>query len=185
MGNLFSKCRLSSGELQEMLSISKFTAKEIRRLHSSFVSLDSDKDHKITHEQLLLLPELLHNPLKHRVLALIPQDEKEKDDKLIDFKQFITTLNVFSPKADRKTKLKAAFEIFDLNDDGVIAADDLEQIIKFIIGNFHDLSDEQIHFLVSKSLKEADTDGNGELDFEEFSRTMESIDLESFLSIKF
>lgn len=52
--------------------------------------------------EFLSVPELAMNPLSARVIA---QFDSKKDDQ-VNFKQFLQTLSVFSPRGGRAAKLK-------------------------------------------------------------------------------
>lgn len=61
---------------------------------------------------MLSIPELAMNPLAVRVISLFTTYDEH-----INFKQFIQTLNVFSPKAPLKDKIKSTkdpcFDFFE------------------------------------------------------------------------
>ncbi|KAL0222271.1 hypothetical protein RCL1_002125 [Eukaryota sp. TZLM3-RCL] len=177
MGN--SSSSLSTSQIEEFTSISKFSPKEIKRLYRRFRRLDRNNDGTLTQEEFLSLPELATNPLRDRVLQLFHLNQRDN----ITFKTFISTLNVFSSKADKHEKLKAAFAIYDIDGDGVINNIDLTKIVRMLVGQT--LSTSQVDQVVIKTMSEADIDGDGVLSFEEFAKTMSSVDLEMKMSIKF
>ncbi|KAL0229457.1 hypothetical protein GEMRC1_014074 [Eukaryota sp. GEM-RC1] len=174
-----SQSSLTSSQIEELTTLSKFNAKEIKRLYKRFRRLDTDSDGSLTRDEFLALPELATNPLKDRVLVLFGVDVQDN----ITFKSFISTLNLFSAKADKHEKLKAAFQIYDVDADGIISDNDLTKIVKMLVGET--LSDTQIEQVVSKTIAESDTDGDGALSFEEFAKCMSSTDLEMKMSIRF
>ena len=67
--------------------------------------------------------------------------------------------------------IKATFDFFDQNKDGIITTDELKKVLK---GLGQDCSAEEIQEFVAA----ADTDGNGTIDFAEFSRLVR-LDMES------
>ncbi|KAL0208620.1 hypothetical protein P9112_011207 [Eukaryota sp. TZLM1-RC] len=170
---------LTSEQIDELTQISKFTPKEIRRLYKRFRRLDINSDGHISHEEFLKLPELATNPLKDRILVLFDNNTEDS----VSFKSFISTLNIFSSRADKSEKLKAAFKIYDVDGDGLISPADLTQIVKLLVGET--LSETQIEQVVTKTISESDFDSDGLLNFEEFAKTMNVVDFESKFSIRF
>jgi Ca2+-binding EF-hand superfamily protein len=84
-----------------ILYFSKVSTKEIKRLYNRFKRIDKDNSGTITTEEMLSIPELAMNPLAVRVISLFTSYDEH-----INFKQFIQTLSVFSPKAPLKDKIK-------------------------------------------------------------------------------
>ena len=68
---------------------------------------------------------------------------------------------LFSP--EQLEQLKEAFAIFDLDDSGTISVDELAEAMESLDQH---LSDDELHTL----MVEADSDGNGAVDFEEFTK---------------
>jgi len=116
------------------------------------------------------------NPVASRIIALF----NEGDDH-INFKQFITTLSAFSPKGDKKLKLKYAFKVYDVDSDGSISIADLSQVLSMMVGK--NLPPEQLRIIVEKTIEDADVDGDGKLSFDEFCRTVDTPHFEETLTI--
>ena len=64
--------------------------------------------------------------------------------------------------------IEKAFQIFDQNGDGIITAEEIKQTMSLLGENVSEAE-------VSDMLKEADLDGNGLIDFREFSNQMKEI----------
>ena len=84
----------------------------------------------------------------------------------VDFKEFIQGVSQFSVKGDKMSKLKFAFKIYDIDNDGYISNGELFQFLKMISSN---LKDTQLQQIVDKTIQFADKDDDGKINFEEFS----------------
>ena len=138
-----------------------FDAEEIRRLGKRFRKLDLDNSGTLSVEEFMSLPELQKNPLVKRVIEILDEDGNGE----VDFKEFIQGVSQFSVKGDKMSKLKFAFKIYDIDNDGYISNGELFQFLKMISSN---LKDAQLQQIVDKTIQFADKDDDGKIDFEEF-----------------
>jgi serine/threonine-protein phosphatase 2B regulatory subunit len=81
----------------------------------------------------------------------------------------------FSVKGDKLSKLKFAFRIYDIDNDGYISNGELFQVLKMMVGN--NLKDTQLQQIVDKTIIYADKDGDGRISFEEFSQVVSTLDV--------
>merc|ERR1712037_344277 len=93
----------------------------------------------------------------------------------IDFKEFVEGMSKFSSKAEKEDKLRFAFRIYDIDNDGFISNGELYQVMKMISGT--NLKDEQLQQVVDKSIIMFDKDGKGKLDFSEFCQVISSTEV--------
>ncbi|KAG9394698.1 EF-hand domain pair [Carpediemonas membranifera] len=170
---------LHQEELEEIQMASNFTQKEIKRLYKRFKKLDKDSSGTITADEFLMIPELAMNPLGQRIISIF---DENKDDN-VNFREYIKALSVFSARSDKTDKLKFAFKIYDLDNDGFISNGELFQVLKMMVGN--NLSDTQLQQIVDKTILEADTDGTGRISFEEFAKVLQPTDIEAKMSLRF
>ena len=138
-----------------------FDAEEIRRLGKRFRKLDLDNSGTLSVEEFMSLPELQRNPLVKRVIEILDEDGNGE----VDFKEFIQGVSQFSVKGDKTSKLKFAFKIYDIDNDGYISNGELFQFLKMISSN---LKDTQLQQIVDKTIQYADKDDDGKINFEEF-----------------
>ena len=138
-----------------------FDAEEIRRLGKRFKKLDLDNSGTLSVEEFMSLPELQRNPLVKRVIEILDEDGNGE----VDFKEFIQGVSQFSVKGDKESKLRFAFKIYDIDNDGYISNGELFQFLKMISSN---LKDTQLQQIVDKTIQFADKDNDGKIDFEEF-----------------
>lgn len=156
-----------------------FTAKDIKRLYKKFSKLDTDKSGELEPEEFFDVPALSQNPLVKRVISIF---DKNRDGK-ISFSEFIIGLSTLSTSANELDKIKFAFQVYDVNEDGFISNGDLFSVLKMMIGS--NLNDVQLQQLVDRTLVKADEDGDGKLSFEEFHTMVKDLDVASKLTLKY
>ncbi|XP_065833517.1 calcineurin subunit B type 2-like [Oscarella lobularis] len=140
----------------------KFETDEIRRLAKRFKKMDLDKNGSLCVEEFMALPELQQNPLVQRVIDVFDQDGNGE----IDFKEFLEGMSQLSLQGDQETKLKFAFRIYDMDNDGFISNGELFQVLKMMVGT--NLKESQLQQIVDKTILFADQDKDGKISYEEF-----------------
>jgi serine/threonine-protein phosphatase 2B regulatory subunit len=86
----------------------------------------------------------------------------------INFREFLTGLSVFCPSASHQEKLKFSFDIYDKNRDGSIAKEELQEMLEAtLLESSSGLSKQQVAALIEATFLEADTNGDGEISFDE------------------
>lgn len=85
---------------------------------------------------------------------------------LLSDTEFIEGVSQFSVKGDKNMKLRFAFRIYDMDNDGFISNGELYQVLKSMVGN--NLKENQLQQIVDKTVIYADKDGDGKISFEEF-----------------
>jgi serine/threonine-protein phosphatase 2B regulatory subunit len=68
-----------------------------------------------------------------------------------------------------------AFKVYDIDRDGYISNGELFLVLKMMVGN--NLKDQQLQQIVDKTIMEADSDGDGKIDFEEFKAMVANTDI--------
>lgn len=79
----------------------------------------------------------------------------------IDFAEFLTLMARKMKNSDSKQEVLEAFKVFDKDGSGKISAEELRQVMTSL---GEKLTDKE----VDEMMKEADTNGDGEIDYEEF-----------------
>ncbi|KXJ10544.1 calcineurin subunit B type 1 [Exaiptasia diaphana] len=151
--------------------VTHFDADEIRRLGKRFRKLDLDNSGALSVEEFMSLPELQQNPLVQRVIDIFDSDGNGE----VDFKEFIEGVSQFSVKGDKESKLKFAFRIYDVDNDGLISNGELFQVLKMMVGN--NLKETQLQQIVDKTILNADKDGDGKICFSEFCAIVGNMDV--------
>merc|ERR1712223_2374681 len=124
--------------------------------------LDLDDSKSVSINELMSIPVLQQNPLVQRVIDIFDEDQNGE----VDFKEFIQGISQFSVKGDKSSKLRFAFKIYDIDNDGYIPNGELFQVLKMMVGN--NLKETQLQQIVDKTILFADKDGDGKISFEEF-----------------
>ena len=89
---------------------------------------------QVVYQAILILfidLELANNPLVKRVIAVLDRN----NDGNISFLEFVQGLNSLSAGASHDEKLRFAFQIYDINNDGYISNGELFTVLKMMVGN--------------------------------------------------
>lgn len=159
--------------------------------------MDLDNSGALSIDEFMSLPELQQNPLVQRVIDIFDADGNGE----VDFKEFIHGVSQFSVKGDKLSKLKFAFRIYDMDNDGFISNGELfqvsinspyrlppyhrpltsdesltpAQVLKMMVGN--NLKDAQLQQIVDKTIVFADKDEDGKISFDEFCSVVGNTDI--------
>lgn len=154
--------------------------------------MDLDNSGALSIDEFMSLPELQQNPLVQRVIDIFDADGNGE----VDFKEFIHGVSQFSVKGDKLSKLKFAFRIYDMDNDGFISNGELfqvsvnemkvenskliifyvsSQVLKMMVGN--NLKDAQLQQIVDKTIVFADKDEDGKISFDEFCSVVGNTDI--------
>jgi len=159
MGNTLSG--LKQEDVEQMMKTTNFTESELRRLFRRFKKLDT-KAKEDNPDEYDDLAELTANPVLQRLLQIFRKYENEE----VQFSQFVATLSTLSDKGSQDAKLRFAFQIYDVDNDGFISNGELFNVLQMIIGN--SFTDEQLQQVVDKTIIEADKDRDGKISYDEF-----------------
>ncbi|KAF9042591.1 EF-hand [Hymenopellis radicata] len=154
--------------MEDMQRKSNFTQPELERLKKRFMKLDSDGSGSIDRDEFLQIPQIASNPLASRMIAIFDED----GGGTVDFQEFVGGLSAFSTSY---TIGIVAFKVYDMDRDGYISNGELFLVLKMMVGN--NLKDQQLQQIVDKTIMEADRDGDGKLDFEEFALMVSNTDI--------
>ena len=164
--------------LSDIEATSNFNSKEIQRLKKRFMKLDRDGSGSIDKDEFLQIPQIANNPLALRLIAIFDED----GGGTVDFQEFVAGLSAFSNQGSREEKLRFAFKVYDMDRDGLISNGELFLVLKMMVGN--NLKDQQLQQIVDKTIMEADTNGDGKLDFEEFQAMVANTDVAKQLTLE-
>jgi len=178
MANMIT-AKLTQKDVDEMERITNFTPSEIKKFHKRFRLLDKDRNGGIDEQEFMSIPGLSENPLVRRVIQIIDTDKSSS----VDFQEFISALSIFSSKGNKEDKLRFAFKVYDVNEDGFISNEELFSVLQMMVGN--NLNDTQLQQIVDKTMIEADEDRDGKLSYEEFKKIIENTDLDTKMTFSF
>jgi len=140
---------------------------DIREAFRLFDSQDSGvidiKDLKVA------LRALGFEPRKEEIKKMISEVDKDNSGKLT-FENFLNLMAVKMSEKDTKEEILKAFKLFDDDDTGKISFENLRRVSKELGEN---LTDEELQEMID----EADRDGDGQVDQDEFLRIMKKTSL--------
>ncbi|XP_023156055.1 calcineurin B-like protein 4 isoform X1 [Zea mays] len=92
-----------------------------------------------------------------------------KRNGVIDFEEFVRSLSVFHPKADTSEKTAFAFKLYDLRGTGYIEKEELREMVLALLDESDlCLSDSTVETIVDNTFSQADSNGDGRIDPEEW-----------------
>eukprot|EP00092_Neocalanus_flemingeri_P002198 GFUD01002338.1.p1 GENE.GFUD01002338.1~~GFUD01002338.1.p1 ORF type:complete len:149 (+),score=54.94 GFUD01002338.1:74-520(+) len=127
----------------------------------AFDIFDKDGSGTISSEELLgVMRAMGQNPTEDELLNLVLEVDVDGNG-TIDFPEFLDMMKKKAREVDEEADLREAFQIFDRNRDGYIDMKELKKVAD-MLGTM--LTKEE----VEEFMAEADKDGNGKLDYDEF-----------------
>jgi serine/threonine-protein phosphatase 2B regulatory subunit len=163
---------LLSEEIEEIARQSNLTQTEIKRLYNRFQKLDRNQSGTLEADELMMIPELAMNPLVPRIVAVFDS---------VNFRQFVNHLGVFGPNGAVEDKIEFAFRIYDVDGDGFVSEDDLEAVLRMMVGD--NIGDDSLHRVIRKVFSDADKDGDGLISRAEFCSAVDVADIANRLTI--
>merc|ERR1712115_141311 len=125
------------------------------------MGFDEDRDGRLSLKELgCLLNALGQNPSEQDLTNMITGVEHDSDGR-IDFPDFLSLMARKMKDTDTEEELIEAFKVFDKDGDGFISAGEL-RVSMTNLGE--KLSDQE----VDEMIREADVDGDGQINYEEF-----------------
>ncbi|XP_059439246.1 calmodulin-like protein 8 [Corylus avellana] len=138
---------------------------QIAEFQEAFCLLDKDGDGCITIEELATaIKSLNQNPTEEELRSMIKEVDADGNG-TIEFGEFLNLMARKMKESDAEKELKEAFKVFDKDQDGYISPNELRHVM---INLGERLTDEE----VDQMIREADLDGDGLVNYEEFVRMM-------------
>ncbi|KAJ4747822.1 Calcineurin B-like protein [Rhynchospora pubera] len=140
-----------------------FSVNEVEALYELFKKLSHSifKDGLIHKEELQLA--LFRNSNRKNLFA------DRKRNGVIEFGEFVRSLNIFHPDTPKLEKINFAFRLYDLRNTGFIEREELKEIFLALLNESDiSLSDDMVELIVHKTFEQADLNGDGKIDLEEW-----------------
>ncbi|KAF7313850.1 Calmodulin-like protein [Mycena chlorophos] len=133
----------------------------------AFSLFDKDGDGTITTLELgTVMRSLGQNPTESELQDMINEVDADGNG-TIDFNEFLAMMAKKFQDTDSEEEIRQAFHVFDKDGNGTISVTELQQVMRSL---GEKLTDRE----VEEMIREADTDGDGEINYEEFVRMMMS-----------
>jgi len=138
---------------------------ERREFEEAFKEFDKDGSGTISTKELLpVLRSMGQNPTEDEILNMVIEYDANGDG-TIDFEEFIEMMTKKASDVDQTAEIREAFKIFDRDGNGFIDAKELK-LVMTRMGQALTASEAE------DFMREADTNGDGKLDYDEFARIM-------------
>ena len=140
---------------------------KILEFRAAFEIFDKDKDGNITKKELgTVMRNLGQNPSEVELTEMINEVDIDGNE-TIDFREFLGLMVRKMKDSDIDEELLEAFKVFDRDGNGFITSHELKNVM-VNLGEY--LTPDEVDELV----KEADLDGDGQINYEEFIKLMMS-----------
>ncbi|XP_029964756.1 calcineurin B homologous protein 2 isoform X2 [Salarias fasciatus] len=179
-------------EGEQLIKETGFSAAHLLRLHERFQFLDRDNRGELRSDDLEAVSELALNPIGDRIIAAFFSPGKQS----VDFPSFVRVLAHFRPSDVKRSrdaaqqeanspirKLRFAFQMYDQDGDGKISRDELLQVLGAMMGL--QVTEEQLQSIADRAIQEADLDRDDAISFDEFRKSLEKVNIDHKMSIRF
>ncbi|KAJ7990300.1 hypothetical protein DPEC_G00298880 [Dallia pectoralis] len=179
--------------VEELMRETGFSPAHIVRLYDRFESLDKEKTGHLRPEDFGAINRLATNPIGDRIIGAFFSAGQET----LDFHSFVKILAHFRPAENhrlrdpslpepvnsRTSKLKFAFQLYDLDKDGKISRAELLQVLRSMMET--QVTEEQLESIADRTIQEADLDRDDAISFEEFRKSLDRVNIDHKMSIRF
>ncbi|KAI9185947.1 hypothetical protein LWI28_012228 [Acer negundo] len=140
-------------------------AEQVLEFREAFCLLDMDGDGCITIDELATaIRSLDQNPTEEELQIMINEVDINGNG-TIEFGEFLNLMARKMKECEAEEELREAFKVFDKDQDGYISPNELRQVM---INLGEKLTDEEL----AQMIIEADMDGDGQVNYDEFVRMM-------------
>ncbi|KAF9158717.1 hypothetical protein DFQ26_007300 [Actinomortierella ambigua] len=143
----------------------QLTQEQLAEFKEAFALFDRDGDGTITTRELgTVMRSLGQNPSESDLQDMVNDVDADGNGK-IDFPEFLTMMARKMKDTDSEEEIREAFKVFDKDNNGYISAAELRHVLT-------NLGERLSEVEVDEMITEADTDGDGQINYEEFVRMM-------------
>ncbi|CAH8555109.1 unnamed protein product [Heterobilharzia americana] len=148
----------------------ELTEDQKQEIREAFELFDTDKSGTIDVKELKVAMRALgFEPKKEEIRKLLSEFECDNKE-FIEFSDFLKMMSLKMQDKDAKEEMLKAFRLFDDDETGKISFKNLKRVAKELGEN---LTDEELQEMID----EADRDGDGEVNEQEFLRIMKKTSL--------
>jgi len=145
--------------------VEQLTEEQIAEFKEAFSLFDKDGDWNITTKELgTVMRSLGQNPTEAELQDMISEVDADGNG-TIDFAEFLNLMARKMKDTDSEEELKEAFRVFDKDQNGFISAAELRHVMTNL---GEKLTDDE----VDEMIREADVDGDGQINYQEFVKMM-------------
>lgn len=142
---------------------SNMSEERLKELREIFDMFDDDNSGTVSTSELAnAMRNMGLNPTEKEVQELI-RDKVEGDE--LTFEQFVKLTEDMDNPADEEEEMRQAFSVFDKDGSGTITAEELRVVMM-------NLGEKMTEEEVDEMVREADLDGDGEINYQEFVKMM-------------
>ncbi|KAJ3933046.1 MAG: calmodulin-like protein [Lentinula lateritia] len=139
----------------------QLSEEQINEFKEAFSLFDKDGDGTITTLELgTVMRSLGQNPTDAELQDMINEVDVDGDG-TINFDEFLSMMKKKFKDTDNEEEIRQAFQVFDKDGNGMISAKELKAVMESLGEN---LSDKEVDAM----MLEADQDGDGNINYEEF-----------------
>merc|ERR1712135_279662 len=143
----------------------QLTEEQIAEFKEAFALFDKDGDGTITTKELgTVMRSLGQNPTEAELQDMVNEVDADGSG-TIEFPEFLNLMAKKMKDTDSEEELVEAFKVFDKDNNGFISAAELRHVMTNL---GEKLTDEE----VDEMIREADVDGDGQVNYEEFVKMM-------------
>mmetsp|Transcript_15759 Transcript_15759/g.54729 ORF Transcript_15759/g.54729 Transcript_15759/m.54729 type:complete len:242 (-) Transcript_15759:53-778(-) len=146
-------------QLEQLTMLSSYDEGEILRMFKRFRKA-TEGDDVMTEEDFREMPEIAVNPLLDRLVVYFGF-KKPENEGCINFSMFVIGMSVFSHRGTKAKKMRASFDLYDVDGDGKISRDDLMHVLTKIIefsGSAQEDAEKTLLKAVNRTFAEASGD---------------------------
>ncbi|KAJ3876130.1 calmodulin-like protein [Lentinula edodes] len=143
----------------------QLSEEQINEFKEAFSLFDKDGDGTITTLELgTVMRSLGQNPTDAELQDMINEVDVDGNG-TIDFKEFLSMMEKKFKDTDSEEEIRQAFQVFDKDGNGTISAKELKAVMESL---GEKLSDKEVDAMI----QEADLDGDGCINYQEFVNMM-------------
>lgn len=170
---------ISEEKMEEYRMITYFDSDEILKYYRTFMTITNGLE-TMDQETFYTIPCISISPFKEKIALIFGFEQKTS----IEFLDFLSGASLFNCPGRKDIKIRTAFRLQDIDNDGVVSRDDLTNYLKIITNN--NLLTYEITEMVNRVMNECSSDSNQDIiTLNDFQRVITKSDFETRLKLNF